>query len=104
MLRSTICNGIGTICIAEHLNRRLLASGLPPRKTNLNILIDTGKQCTVSGMGEAHDTFKQMGYLQNFTGYGTKPAVSGDSHFSEAPLRLMTFFDTYGNDNDCKKS
>ena len=98
MLHSTIRNGIGTIRIAEHLNARLLASGLPARKTNLNIVIDTGKQCTYLGTGECFESFKRTGLLSEFTGFGQKPAISTEDHYSEAPLRFMTFADTYGND------
>ena len=98
MLWNTIRNGIGTIWIAEHLNARLVASGLPERKINLSMLPDTGKQCTVSGQGEAHESFIQNGSLRNFTGFGEKPAVSTDPHYAEAPLRLMNFADTYGNE------
>ena len=80
------------------MNQRLSAAGLPERQTNLNIVLDTGKQCTVSGVGEMYEEFLRTGILKYFTGWGTKPAGSEDSHFEEAPLRIMTFADTYGND------
>ena len=103
MLRSTIRNGIATVRLADHLNERLLVAGLPKRETNFNAVIDTGKQCTVSGIGKMYDQFLETGVLKDFTGWGTKPALSQDSHFAEAPLRLMTFADTYGN-NKYKES
>ena len=98
MLRTTIRNGISTVRIAQHLNARLLASGLPPRKTNLNVVIDTGKQCTIAGEGESYEEFLRSGIVKFFTGWGEKPALSKDPHYAEAPLRLMNFVDTYGND------
>ena len=73
------------------------------RGTNLNIVIDTGKQSTVSGTGKIFEEFKRTGVLKHFTGYGQKPALSQESHYAEALVRLMTFADTYGND-DYKKS
>ena len=97
MLRSTIRNGIGTICLAKHLNARLMALGLPERETNLNIVIDTGIQCTLAGSGKCYEKFKNTGTITSFTGCGQKPALSKDSHYSQAPLRLMTFVDMYGN-------
>ena len=98
MLRSTIRNGIGTIRIAEHLNARLIASGLPERKTNLNVMVDTGKQCMFAGSGDSFEDFQMTGLLRKFMGFGEKPAVSTDAHYSEAPLHLMNFTDTYDND------
>ena len=103
MLRNTIRHGIGTIHLADHLNARLHASGLPRRETNLSMMIDTGKQCTFSGKGESFKDYKRTGYLRGFTGYGEKPALSKDPHYSEALLRFMSLADTYGND-EYKKS
>ena len=98
MLRSTIQNGISTTRLADHLNDRLLSSGLMKRFTNLVIMIDTGKQCTLAGCSKSYEEFKKTGVLKNFTGYGQRPALFHEAHFNEAPLRLMTFGQTYGND------
>ena len=97
MLRNTIQNGIATGHIADHLNERILAASLLKCYTNIVLMIDTGKQCTIAGSGKAFDDFKRTGVLKNFTGFGTNPATYSDSHFQEAPLRFMTFAETYDN-------
>ena len=75
MLRNTICHGIATGRIADHLNERILASSLLKRNTNIVIMIDTGKQCTIAGFGKSYEEFMRTG---NFTGCGTKPANYSD--------------------------
>ena len=64
------------------------------------VFLDTGKQCTFAGMGPMYDKFLEMGEIEGFTGFGTTPAMSHQGHFNEAPLRIMTFSDTYGNVHD----
>ena len=69
------------------------------------LLLNTGKQCTISGIGQVFEDFLKTGNISNFTGFGTEPAKSHEQHYQEAPLRIMTFAQTYGNMHyDCSQS
>ena len=75
------------------------------RFTNIMLFLDTGKQCTIAGFGKIFDEFLKSGKVINFTGFGTTPARYEDEHFEEAPLRLMSFSETFGNMHyDCSNS
>ena len=101
MLRNAIRKRIETGRLADNLNSRIFESSLLRRLTNICLLIDTGKQCTIAGFGQAFEEFQSTGILSNFTGSGQKPATNKDPHFDEASLHIMTFSDTY--DNVCEK-
>ena len=52
-----------------------------------------------------YDHFMQTGEVKNFTGIGTVPVKFAEEHFNEAPLRVMTFAQTFGNMHyDCRQS
>ena len=56
-------------------------------------------------MGEVYDNFLQTGEITNFTGFGQLPTKYSDDHYSEAPLRVMSFAESYGDmQYTCKKS
>ena len=97
--------GIGTGRIADHYNARIAAVSNIQRSTNIVLLVDNGKQCTISGFGKLFDKFLKTGNLKDYTGFGTVPATFHEEHFQEAPLRIMTFADTFGNMHyDCRES
>ena len=50
-LRSSVRYGLGTGRIANHYNEHIFAAANCERFANVVILIDNGKQCTISGMG-----------------------------------------------------
>ena len=96
-LRTCVRFGIGTGRIAQHYNERISATLNIKRLTNILLAIDTGKQCTISGFGKVYDEFMRTGVVKNYTGCGTIPATCDEEHFDEAPLRIMSFADTFGN-------
>ena len=55
--------------------------------------------------GKSFEEFLKSGELKNFSGFQTVPAKYHEEHFEEAPLRIMSFADTYGNMYyDCTQS
>ena len=69
------------------------------------LLMDNGKQCTISGLGPMFEEFLRSGEVKHFTGFKCVPAKFHEEHFEEAPLRIMSFADTYGNMHyDCSQS
>ena len=47
----------------------------------------------------------KTGELKDFTGYGSVPAQFAQEHYDEAPLRVMSFAETFGNLHyDCRES
>ena len=105
-LRTCIRYGIGTARIVDHMYMRLFeASNIAKKDTNVVILLDTGGQATVSGVGKVYEHFLKTGLLENFTGYGTWPAKYDDEHFEGAPLRMMTFAESFADmDYNCRES
>ena len=66
-------------------------------------MLDSGNQTTHSGMGESYENFVNTGQLTGFTGCGSAPATKADDHFEDAPIRTMTFAETFGDmDYNCK--
>ena len=97
-LRNSVrcCIATGRIC--DHYNQRDSAARQTNKRiVNMIIYLDTGKQCTLAGMGEMYDNFVNTGEVSTFNGMITKPANSKDKHFEEAPLRVMSFSDIYDN-------
>ena len=105
-LRTCIRYDIGTTRIADHLYERLFkASEIPKKDTNVVILIDTSGLATVSGVGKVYENFLKTGVLENFTGYGMRPAKFDEPHFEDAPIRMMTFAESFADmDYDCRES
>ena len=104
-LRTAIWYGIGTGWLADEWNLRLLPAITYKRDVNIISLIDTGKQCTIAGMGKVFEKFLETGKIKDFTGFGLVPAKYSDEHFSEAPLRVMSFAESYSEmQYTCKKS
>ena len=74
-------------------------------KTGFVSLIDTGKQCTISGYGEIFDNFLKTYKLEGFTGFGRKPSGFYDADYETAPCRVMNFDQTYHKmPYDCRRS
>ena len=98
-LRTCIRYGIATGRIADNYNERIANSTKMVKKmAGIMICIESGSQCTLAGYGPIFDKFMETGKIENFSGFGNIPAHSKQEHFHEAPLRVMTFANTY-NDN-----
>ena len=80
-------------------------TGNAQKKVNIVILINTGRQCTITGFGPMYDKFLETGEIKDFTGFGKIPATSSNPHFEDASVCLMNFIDSCGNVHyNCTKS
>ena len=99
-LRNLVRCSIATGRFADRCNERIAdAQNSEKKVVNMIFFSDTGKQCTIAGMGPIFENFLQTGdlNLKDLTGFGTSPATSTQEHFDEASFRIMNFADTYGN-------
>ena len=104
-LCSTVHVGFNTVRLAEIYNQRTTV----PSPSNENVgylsIVDTGGQTTISGSGKIFERFLSTGWVDTFSGYGTKPVTFLEKSFLCAPLRKMNFDETYyGMHYDCRKS
>ena len=97
-LRNAIRCSIATGRFAEELNRHISqATGIDQDLVHMMFFLDAGKQSTMVGMGRMYEEFLKSGKLEGYSGFGTRPAEFNEEHYDEAPLRIMTFSNTYGN-------
>ena len=96
MVCSSIWEGLAAVRIADFLNIQLKDIGEEFSITGCCIVIDTGQQCTVAGVGQMFEEFQRSGMLKGYTGFGSAPTQFFDrKNYHTAPYRLMKFDETY---------
>ena len=98
---STVCTsvreGLAAIRIADFLNNKLSEEkGEQKGPTGACIVMDTGTQSTIGGVGKIFEQFRQNGKVTDYTGFEQEPTEMYDKKsYHTAPCRLMTFEQTY---------
>ena len=91
-IKTCIRYGYATQKLCEAYNSRV---GQSSGKSGFGVYIDTGRQSTIAGAGKMYADYQKTGLLQGFTGCGITPTPFKNANSDEAPIRLMTFVDTY---------
>ena len=83
---TSLHEGIAATRIADFLNVQLKILGQVNRTPGAVMAIDTGEQCTISGVGPIYDNFLRTGKLMSYSGFGTEASTFHDKDFETAPL------------------
>ena len=87
--------GIAVTRIADFLNDQLKIIGQINGPAGALIAVDTGEQCSISGVGPIYENFLRTGKLMNYSGFGTEASTFHDSDFETAPLRIINYDETF---------
>ena len=85
-IMTSLHEGIAATRIADFLNEQLRVLGKINGTAGAVLAVDTGEQCTISGVGPMYDEFLRTGRLTNYSGYGQKATTFHDKDFESAPL------------------
>ena len=83
--------------VGAEINQRLREMGLPTQNFGGLICIDTGVQCNFAGSGRVYENYKATGKVFGYTGFGSNPVKSNEAGFEDAPVREVSFADTFAN-------
>ena len=92
---TSLCEGIAATRIADFLNDQLKLIGQVNGPAGALIAVDTGQQCSISGVGPIYDNFICTGKLMGYSGYGTEASTFHDSDFETTPLRIINYDQTF---------
>ena len=81
--------------IADFLNEQLRMLGKNNKPAGAVIAIDTGEQCTISGVGPMYDEFLWTDKFMDYSGFGEEATPFYDKDFEEAPLRIIKYDETF---------
>ena len=81
----------------EYHRRRNEISGVPIPNIGGVMCIDTGSQCSLSGVGKIYNDFKRTGSIAGYSGFGSAPVPSAHPNYAEAPYTEVRFRDTFAN-------
>ena len=86
------------------LNAKLEAMGEETGVPGLVMAIDTGHQCTLTGVGRMFEDFLQSGKVTEYTGFDQEPAKFYDKkNYHTAECRIMQFDESfYKMPYDCR--
>ena len=94
-MKSAFRYGIATKRLCDEYSRRLLDTSKIHRVAGVVMVMETGQQATFAGAGQMYDKFKQTGIIDGYTGFGSAVVKFNDKDAKAAPLRIMSFRDTY---------
>ena len=92
---TSLREGIAATRIADFLNQQLKLLGQINGPAGALIAVDTGEQCSISGVGPIYEHFIQTGKLMNYSGYGTEASTFHDNDFNTASLRIVNYDETF---------
>ena len=92
-----IRTSLSALRVGAEINDRLRQMGLPTQNFGGLVCIDTGVQCNFAGEGRIYENFKATGRLYGYTGFGSNPVQSSSQGYEDAPLREVSFADTFAN-------
>ena len=72
-MKTTFRYGIATKRLCDAYNQRVLGTSQIQRTSGVVMLIDTGRQSTISGSGPVFENFQWTGVIESFTGHGLNP-------------------------------
>ena len=87
--------GLAAIHIADYLNRILVSMGETKGPTGAVMMVDTGDQCSIAGIGQIFDEFLCSGRLMHYAGFGAQLKEYYDVGFDSALYRVFKFDQTY---------
>ena len=87
--------GIVTKRLCDAYNERVKGFSKVQKDASIVMMLETGEQSTLSGKGVIYNEYLQTGLLQGFTGCGMTPVNFCDPNAQAAPIRKMSFADTY---------
>ena len=87
--------GLASTRIAEFLNEQLKILDQTNGQPGAVMLLDTGEQCTIAGVGPIFDKFLKTGKLMSYSGFGTEASTFEDKDFETVPLRLINYDETF---------
>ena len=85
-IMTSLYEGIAATRIADFLNEQLRVLGKINGTAGAVLVVDTGEQCTILGVGPMYDEFLRTGRLTNYSGYGQEATTFHDKDFESAPL------------------
>ena len=94
-IMTALKEGIAVTRIVDFLNDQLKIIGQINGPAGALIAVDTGEQCSISGVGPIYENFLRTGKLMNYSGFGTEASTFHDSDFETAPLRIINYDETF---------
>ena len=104
-LLTSLREGLSAIRLSDYLNKIFTSRGENVEDNGCIMLLKTGAQCTVSGMGKIFEQFKESGKIEQYGGPSHQPVTFYDDDFEHAAYRILNFDQTfYKMPYDCRSS